>query len=696
MKHFFTSLVLILICRIVLGQFSYVYPVPGSALHTPQTTILLKNGDLIDRQSLVNEQLVEISGSLSGVHEWTCRLSDDDKTVIIKPDQVFAYGETVSVTVFAALRKQNGESINGTSFNFKIKNEVTPAQQEKIKQAKLQNFIDSYGYDPTKNNSNKLYPLDSMPTWTVNINDNPAPGMFFFTNHEEGISGSPETNSFTTIIKNNGQIVWARDQGPDGRDFKINANGYLTYYKLDPPSWMVMDSNYNIIDSVQCKNGLADETNSHDMMMYPDGHVFLIAWENQTIDMTAYGGVEDAIVTGLIIQEQDANRDVVFEWRSWDHFEFTDANDYTPLTNATVDYVHGNSVERDYDGNVLISSRNMDELTKINHQTGNIIWRMGGENNQFTFINDNIPTHFSSQHDLRRIPNGNITIFNNGNHPSPPISSAKEYALNEVNKIATLVWYYEHPDVNGVNVYGSATGSVQRLPSGNTVINWGLVAPNLPNHTEVDMSKNIKWEMSFDEPGQKTYRIHKYAWNPCSRITGYLMKAKPGSSMALVGWGTATGAISYQVQYRKLGTSMWQSVNTAKLSVKLTGLIPETKYEWRVKTLCSKTPTISSAYSELDTFKTDPLRTSNELMDNANLLSLYPVPAHDQLTIQLNESCEGSLLITNMIGRVMYESTLRQESGGSIKLDIKNWSPGAYIVQLRGNENIEVKKFIKE
>jgi hypothetical protein len=141
---------------------------------------------------------------------------------------------------------------------------------------------------------------------------------------------------------------------------------------------------------------------------------------------------------------------------------------------------------------------------------------------------------------------------------------------------------------------------------------------------------------------------------------------------------------------------MWQSVNAAKLSVKLTGLIPETKYEWRVKTLCSKTPTISSAYSELDTFKTDPLRTSNELMDNANLLSLYPVPAHDQLTIQLTEFFEGSLLITNMIGRVMYESTLRQESGGSIKLDIKNWSPGAYIVQLRGNENIEVKKFIKE
>jgi hypothetical protein len=209
--------------------------------------------------------------------------------------------------------------------------------------------------------------------------------------------------------------------------------------------------------------------------MYPDGHTFLIAYDIQTIDLTAYGGVPDAEVTGLIIQELDANEDVVFEWRSWDHFQFTDANSHTSLTNSVVDYVHGNSVCRDVDGNVLISCRNMDEVTKINHANGNIMWRMGGENNQFTFVNDNITQHFSQQHDVRRIANGHITLFNNGNHLAVQVSSAKEYAVDEVNKIATLIWYYEHPDVGSAKVYGRATGNMQRLPNGNTMINWGTI-----------------------------------------------------------------------------------------------------------------------------------------------------------------------------------------------------------------------------
>src|SRR4030095_12550473 len=203
------------------------------------------------------------------------------------------------------------------------------------------------------------YPLDSMPTFTININNNPAPGQIFYCNHEDATDFYKKTNSFTTVIKSNGTIVWARDVGQNGRDFKINHNGYLTYFSLDSTQWMVMDSNYNLIDSLQCKNGLEKSTNDHDIAMYPDGHAFLIAYDKKIVDMTAYGGFQNATVVGLILQELDANHDVVFEWRSWDHFQFTDANSSTPLTASIVDYVHGNSIEKDYDGNILISCRNM-------------------------------------------------------------------------------------------------------------------------------------------------------------------------------------------------------------------------------------------------------------------------------------------------------------------------------------------------
>ncbi|HUM46897.1 MAG TPA: aryl-sulfate sulfotransferase, partial [Chitinophagales bacterium] len=614
MKFILLLLFSLSLSHVTLAQFSYINPLPGSNGHYPQTSILLKNGNFIDWESSAKEKFVEINGSKSGKHNWSGRLSDDHKTIIVKPETIFEYGETVSVTVYPKIRKENGEKINGLSFSFGIREKTTPEEEERIRQAKLQFFIDEYGYDPTAKNPQKItYPLDSMPTFTITVNNNPAPGRIFYTNHEDQLGDKPETNSFPTIIENDGTIIWAVDAGQDGRDFKLNENGYLSYFIRARGIWMILDSNYNIIDSAQCKNGYELSTNDHDVMMYPDGHIFLLAYDIQTTDMTAYGGLPNAMVQYLVLQELDANRDVVFEWRSDDHFQFTDANQYTPLTNLTVDYVHGNSIERDFDGNIIISCRNMNELTKIDRSTGNIIWRMGGENNQFTFVNDNNSAHFASQHDLRRIPNGNITIFNNGNHMMPQVSSAKEYALDEVNKIATLVWFYEHPDVNGFKVYGPATGNAQRLPNGNTMIDWGLVAAGMPNQTEVDYNKNIVWEMKFDSSGQKSYRVHKYDWNPCSKITGYTMKATPKPSKTTLAWGAATGVKKYKLQYRKLGSSNWTSAPyTNKAKVVLTGLLASTSYEWHVQTLCQAGPLIASPYSALDTFTTPP----QKLFDN--------------------------------------------------------------------------------
>lgn len=652
----------------LIAQFQYINPVPGSSFHKPQVTIILKNGSYIDRGSVKDNSLVEIQGSKSGLHQWVARLSDDKKTVTIKPIPDFACGETVSVTVNSKLRTDKGEKIEGTSFTFKTGNEVTPEQRERYKQARLESLIEYYGYNPSENYAAKLYPLDSMPTFTINVNDHPSPGLIFYTNHEDAFDGVPKTNSFLTILKNNGTIKWARDIGEDGRDFKINENGYLTYFKKTPSMYVVLDSNYNIIDSVQCTNGFENQTNSHDFVMYPDGHAFLIAQDEQTVDMTPYGGQPNAIVQALIIQELDSLRNLVFEWRSWDHFLFTDANSYVPLTNATVDYCHGNSVQRDFDGNILISSRNMNEVTKIDHATGNIIWRLGGENNQFTFINDNIPQHFHSQHYARRLPNGNIMIYNNGNALPVQRSSAKEYSLDEVNMVATLVWYYEHPDVNGVPVYGSATGNAQRLPGGNTIINWGLLIPpgaGLPNHTEVDYDKNIVWEMTFDTTAQKTYRVHKYDWNPCSRLTGYTMSATPKTYKATLNWGKATGAKSYIVEYNKSGDPNVTSVTTTNKSIVLKGLAPNTQYVWRVKTDCGTNPNSPSPFSESKTFTTLPSKMGDSHLTSA--FSIYPNPTDGNFTInlELNNEDEGEAImqVINMFGQVVVSEKLPVVNG---------------------------------
>lgn len=133
----------------------------------------------------------------------------------------------------------------------------------------------------------------------------------------------------------------------------------------------------------------------------------------------------------------------------------------------------------------------MDEITKIDRDTGDIIWRFGVNslNNMFTFTNDSIG--FSHQHDCRWIENGNLTLYDNGNLHSPSFSQSVEYSVDEGNLTATLVWNY----INDQVIYGSAMGSSDRLPGGNTLICWGNTNPI--HISEVTYSKNKALEMRF-------------------------------------------------------------------------------------------------------------------------------------------------------------------------------------------------------
>ncbi len=90
----------------------------------------------------------------------------------------------------------------------------------------------------------------------------------------------------------------------------------------------------------------------------------------------------------------------------------------------------------DTDGHILLSSRNTSEVTKINADTGEIIWRLGGTHNQFTYVNDplNGPRN---QHAIRPLGNNRYTLFDNGNGHSPQVSRAVEYELNPTTMTAT-------------------------------------------------------------------------------------------------------------------------------------------------------------------------------------------------------------------------------------------------------------------
>jgi hypothetical protein len=72
------------------------------------------------------------------------------------------------------------------------------------------------------------------------------------------------------------------------------------------------------------------------------------------------------------------------------------------------------------------------------------------------------------------------------------------------------------------------------------------------------------------------------------------------NTSATVSWGAATGATSYNLQYRVSGGA-WTTVNQTATSKSLTGLTAGTTYEYQVQTVCS---TGNAAYSAAASFLT--------------------------------------------------------------------------------------------
>ena len=184
---------------------------------------------------------------------------------------------------------------------------------------------------------------------------------------------------------------------------KLKQKIYIPISKLT--SFYALDSNFKLIDSFKCGNGYV--TDVHELRVLANGHALLMSYDPEIVDMSQIvpGGNPNAVVTGLILQEIDTHKNVVWQWRSWDHYKITDAT-HENLTAANIDYVHGNAIEIAGDGNIIISCRHMDEITKINYDDGSIMWRWGGKNNQFTFLNDTLK--FSHQHAIRLIANGEL------------------------------------------------------------------------------------------------------------------------------------------------------------------------------------------------------------------------------------------------------------------------------------------------
>ena len=360
------------------------------------------------------------------------------------------------------------------------------------------------------------------------------------------------------ILDRFGRIIYyqvfqsATNQNPT-IDFKIQPDGRISYYNFDQDKFFLMDSTFTVVDSIRIVNGF--ETDLHDIQILPNNHYLLLGLETRYENLSSYHwfgishnlpGSTNAQVVGVVIQEFDQNKVLVWEWKGHDHYQFGDVNQVYLFSPNKVDWTHANAVELDNDGNILLSLRHFDEITKINHSTGNIIWRMGGKQNQFSFPND--PVRFSGQHDIRRVSATSVSMLDNGQFTTPPMCRALEYSLDEINKIATLTWEYTYDS----SMYSTACGDHQYIKNGNHMVDFGFTNTAAPWMVVVKPDKTKVLEVSYPS-GYISYRAFNYItlpWqlhqpNVACQKTGdtYYLVAEPGHPEYHWSTGATTSSI---------------------------------------------------------------------------------------------------------------------------------------------------------
>jgi hypothetical protein len=272
--------------------------------------------------------------------------------------------------------------------------------------------------------------------------------------------------------------------------------------------------------------------------------------------------VANEVVFDAVAQEIDvATGLVLFQWDSLDHVPLVAG--YTPIPNQpkkgqTVkpngtwdpyDYFHVNSVGIDTDGNLLISARNTWAVYKIDHQTGGIIWTLGGKYSSFRL---GPGAAFAFQHDVRaRAANDRIiSMFDDGAGPPYVHSQSRVLTLqlNLRHRTATVLTQRDHSPP----LLSSYEGDAQELPDQDEFVGWG----QQPYFSQYDPQGKLVFEGRFVD-ANISYRAYRFAWNGTPSTPPSVVSTRRGRTMnVLVSWNGATGVATWRVFAGKTASAL--------------------------------------------------------------------------------------------------------------------------------------------
>jgi hypothetical protein len=243
---------------------------------------------------------------------------------------------------------------------------------------------------------------------------------------------------------------------------------------------MIMGSDYEI------KHQLTYPTDKglgafdiHEWNVLDDGKTGLgIAYKIHEVGMDSLGRPAEkthVAAAGFTVMDLETGK-LLWDWDGVDKIGLTESYRYgpesLPAASPGWDYVHANSIDRNAEGNYIMSMRFTNTIYMISGVDGHIMWRLGGKTSDFKqdFI-------FSRQHDAKFLEsNGTrhvISFLNNASDEEWAGEVVSSVLIVEVDATpgvmtAKVLHRYNRPDGQLTRLRGNA----QQLPNKNMFVGW--------------------------------------------------------------------------------------------------------------------------------------------------------------------------------------------------------------------------------
>jgi Arylsulfotransferase (ASST) len=340
-------------------------------------------------------------------------------------------------------------------------------------------------------------------------------------------------------------------------------------------TFVIYNQHYQKIMTLRAPNGQGLDL--HELQITPQGDAYFITTKTVKANLTAFGGPKDGEYIDPTIQEENLRTGkVIFSWNMAKHVPLSDSFTPVPTTPGQAwDVYHINSIDPSPDGSqLLISARDTWGIYDISHKSGQVLWQIGGKQNQFSLPSDLITGPFGSafqfQHDARFVAGG-ISLFDDGGlgmgPDAGPFGPSRGLILN-VDAQTHTASLASPPLYHDPALDANSQGNLQVLANGNVLIGWGSDGPpgGVLSSFYTEYSPSGAVLADYELAGQDvTYRAYSLPWVglPLTKPSVAATDAN-GQTTVYASWNGSTQTTAWEVLAGRTRTSLTPVSTTAR------------------------------------------------------------------------------------------------------------------------------------